>query len=151
MTTRNPMPRRTHPARTIRRANGQHGIVLLEALIAMLIFMLGVLGLIGLQTSMTSAQTDAKFRADAAYLASEVVGRMWADLGHLNDYNGEDSCSATACSEWRAKVGQLLPGGGASITVDSTNSDVTVVVRWTSPTGETHQYTTRSAVLGKAS
>jgi type IV pilus assembly protein PilV len=60
------------------RAQHARGIALIEVLVALLIFMLGVLGLVGLQASMTRAQTDSKVRADAAYLASELNGRMWS-------------------------------------------------------------------------
>ncbi len=112
---------------------------------AILIFMLGVLGLIGLQGTMTRTQTDAKLRADAANLASEVIGRMWVDIANLSSYEGTTTCVAASCLEWRTKVASLLPSGAAAIDVDG-NGDVAVTVSWTMPGGETHKYVTRSTI-----
>ena len=55
----------------------QAGVMLIEALIAILIFSVGVLGIIGLQGSATKASTDARYRSEAALLANELIGRMW--------------------------------------------------------------------------
>lgn len=125
------------------------GIALIEALVAMLIFMLGVLGLIGMQGSLTRTQTESKVRADAAYLASEVVGRMWADINNLAGYKGDSSCSADSCTEWRAKVAKVLPNGGATITVADDTGDVVVTMTWKLPNGDTHRYATRTTVVTK--
>lgn len=129
---------------------GQKGIALIEALVAVLIFMLGVLGLIGLQGSMTRAQTESKIRADASYLASEIVGRMWADVPNVNAYAGTDSCTASSCTEWRAKVEKLLPSGEAAITVNSLTGDVSITVTWTMPDGQAHKYVTSTTIASKA-
>jgi type IV pilus assembly protein PilV len=56
----------------------QSGVMLIEALIAILIFSVGVLGIIGLQGSAVKVSTDAKYRSEAALLANELIGRMWA-------------------------------------------------------------------------
>lgn len=56
----------------------QSGVMLLEALIAILIFSLGILGVVGLQASALSVSRDAHYRADAALLANELVGLMFA-------------------------------------------------------------------------
>lgn len=122
-----------------------HGIALIEVLVAMLIFMLGVLGLVGLQGTMTRTQTDSKMRADAANLASEVIGRMWVDIANLSSYAGTTTCTAASCVEWRNKVASVLPGGGAAIVVDA-NGNVAVTVSWATPGGETHKYVTRSTI-----
>ncbi len=61
--------------------------MLLEALVALLIFSIGVLGIVGLQASMTKAQTGSKFRADAAFLAQRLIGSMWSDRSGLNNYD----------------------------------------------------------------
>ena len=63
-----------HCGATRRRAN--RGFMLVEALVAMLIFAFGVLGVVGLQVSMTKAQTQSKFRADASQLAHAVLGGL---------------------------------------------------------------------------
>lgn len=132
------MPRRTR--------SRVRGIALIEVLVAMLIFMLGVLGLIGLQSSMTRAQTESKVRADAAYLASELTGRMWADLNNLAGYNGSGCASQARCQEWRNKVASSLPSGGGSVAYDTGTGNVTITVTWTMPNGDSHKYVTSTTV-----
>ena len=112
----------------------------------MLVFMLGVLGLVGLQGAMTRAQTESKMRADAAYLASEAVGRMWSDLSNLSSYNGSSCASLDRCKEWQSKVSGGLPGGTGTITLDAATGDVSVQVSWTLPSGETHKYVTATTI-----
>lgn len=63
--------------------NQQSGVMLLEALIAILIFSLGILGVVSLQATALSVSRDAQYRADAALLANELVGLMFA-----SDRNG---------------------------------------------------------------
>jgi type IV pilus assembly protein PilV len=55
----------------------QRGIVLLEALIAIVLFALGVLGLLALQANSIRESTSARFRTDASMLADQLVGKMW--------------------------------------------------------------------------
>ena len=125
------------------------GVVLIEVMVALLIFMLGVLGFIGLQTSLTRATTDADLRANAAFLANDAIGRMWADISNLAGYGGS-TCSITSCAEWRSKVQQLLPGSTATITVDGATNNVTVRIDWTLPGGSTHHYETQSNISAKS-
>jgi len=51
--------------------------MILEAMIAILVFSLGILGIVGLQAASIKASTDAKYRSEASLLANEVIGRMW--------------------------------------------------------------------------
>jgi type IV pilus assembly protein PilV len=55
----------------------QRGMLLVEALCAILIFSFGVLGLIGLQASAVSESSDAKLRSAAALLADQYINQMW--------------------------------------------------------------------------
>ena len=55
----------------------QRGFMLLEVLVAILIFALGVLGLVGLQANAIALSGQAKYRADATLLANDLIGRMW--------------------------------------------------------------------------
>lgn len=52
--------------------------MLLEALIAILIFSLGVIAIVQLQAVAVKQSTDAEFRSTAALLASDLVSRMWS-------------------------------------------------------------------------
>lgn len=128
------------------RAHVQRGISLLEVLVAMLIFMLGILGLVGLQSSMTRAQTEAKFRADAANLATEAFARMWADLPNLNNYNGSSCASVQRCKEWQDKVSAALPQGSGAVTLESATGNATATVSWTTAGGEPRSFTAATTV-----
>lgn len=57
---------------------GQSGYVLLEALVALLIFSLGLLGMIGFQAASSKIATDSRFRTEAAMLADELLAKMTA-------------------------------------------------------------------------
>ena len=105
---------------------------------------MGVLGVIALQAKMVTSTTSAKFRADAAYLASEVIGTMWSDVPNLNKYDASQCSGYPRCSGWTAKVAANLPQGSASVTVN--NGFVTVTVNWTPPNAGTSTFTTTTAV-----
>jgi type IV pilus assembly protein PilV len=127
----------------------QDGVMLLEALIAILIFSLGILAIIGLQAQSVRNSAEAKYRADASFLANQIIGRMWADRANLSLYahrpagavcapSGADSNHANV-TEWLASVSNTLPGATAarqSIVVDAATSEVTVRICWPSRTGD---------------
>lgn len=124
----------------------QRGIALIEVLVSILIFMFGVLGLVGMQSAMSRAQTEAKFRADAANLANEGIARMWSDLTNLASYNGGSCASIARCKEWQDKVQGALPQGSGAVTLDASTGDATVTVSWTAGGGEPHHYTIATTV-----
>lgn len=139
----------THRTRTAQRRAGarraSRGFMLIEALVALLIFSFGVLGIIGLQASMTKAQTQSKFRADASLLAQQAIGAMWSDSANLASY-ATASCAAHApCNDWTARVAAALPNGAATVDLSAT-PEVLITIRWTPPNEETHTYTMLSAV-----
>lgn len=119
---------------------------MLEALVAALIFAIGALGMVGLQASMTRVQTVDKFRGDATYLASELVGLLWADLPNLNSYDTVSCGGYTRCSDWSGKVARALPGGTSSVAVNALTGVVTISISWTTRSG-VQTYTTTSAVV----
>lgn len=144
-------PRRTvRPAPAARRAAG--GFALIEVLIAILIFSLAVLGLVGLQVTLMRATTSAKFRADAAYLASDLVGRMWADTANLVAYR--DSCNThVACKQWKDKLAATLPSGTYSLSICSdpttcadTLNRVQITINWVVPQEGSHSFTTTTSI-----
>jgi type IV pilus assembly protein PilV len=130
----------------------QRGAVLLEAFMAILLFSIGILGLMGLQASATKNSTEARYRVEAAYLANQIIGRMWADeRANLASY-AYNTSSAGGCNfsggggnntvlawignpEARGTVAGTLPGARQQITVGATN-EVTVTLCWLAP-GET--------------
>jgi type IV pilus assembly protein PilV len=128
------------------RARAARGSMLLEALVALLIFAFGVLGVVGLQAAMTKAQTQSKFRADAAQLAQQVVGMMWADLPNLNSYTTASCTGYAPCSSWATHVASALPNGAATIAFAAANTP-TITITWTPPNEQQHNYTTTSFIV----
>lgn len=138
---------RNRPApRSARRH--QSGVMLLEALIAILVFSLGILAIIGLQAQSIRNSSEAKYRADASFLANQLIGYMWSDPANFAAYShkpGGPVCeptgsvsSNTNVTAWLANVRSLLPGATdamQSIAVDTGTREVTVRVCWTSKTG----------------
>jgi type IV pilus assembly protein PilV len=86
--------RPTAPAR-----NTQSGIMILEALIAILIFSFGILAIVALQAVSVKLAGDAKYRSDASMLAEELLAEMWtsdrvpANMSALFA-TGADACTA---------------------------------------------------------
>lgn len=109
----------------------QHGVALLEALIGMLIFAFGVLGLVGLQASMTQAQTSAKFRADAAVLASDLFGLVQTDnYANLGRYSTGGCAGYARCNDWLLKVKATLPAADVSFGTTVASGTIDLAISW---------------------
>lgn len=104
--------------------SSQKGMMLLEALIAVVIFSMGILALVGLQAAMLQNTTDSKLRADASYIAQQRIGTIWSD-----------PASAATYIETNTDISALLPGGLRTVSQPAADQ-FRVVVGWTAP-GET--------------
>lgn len=113
----------------------ERGSVLLEALIAILIFSLGVLGVAGLQATSIKDSADAKYRAEAAFLANQLVSQMMVDQKNIASYAGEDGEGPAFKQKWFEQAQQLLPNAGATVQVNENAcaAVVTVTLGWCSP------------------
>lgn len=121
---------------SFKKANSQKGVVLLEALIAILIFSMGILALVGLQAAMINNTAENKYRSDASFIAQERIGRMWSDPGNLANYY-----------ENATNVPNQLPNGTVTVAPEATGRGlVTVTVTWQSPGGASHNYTTSTYI-----
>jgi type IV pilus assembly protein PilV len=118
---------RTNLARRAMRA-AQEGVMLLEALVAILIFSIGVVAVMGMQAVSIEQVTQSKYRMDASYLANQIIGKMWTDLPNLATYATAGSSGRIA---WDTTVSKTLPSGTGTITVAGTL--VTVTVNWKMP------------------
>ncbi|MBI4809047.1 MAG: type IV pilus modification protein PilV [Nitrosomonadales bacterium] len=114
---------------------GQQGVVIIEVLIAILIFSIGVLGIVGMQASMIKNTTESKYRNDASNIAQQQIGELWVSPDNLP---GEGSTTTSSLSE--------LPNGTVSIT--RTGDRYTVVVGWQQPGEVAHNYTTIASISG---
>lgn len=56
----------------------QGGSVLVEAMLAIVIFSFGVLGIMGLQAKMIVSAADAKYRSEAGFYVNRLLGEMGA-------------------------------------------------------------------------
>jgi type IV pilus assembly protein PilV len=115
----------------------QEGIVLIEALIAILIFSMGMLAIAGLQATMVKNTSDAKYRSDAAFIAQQRLGVMWADPDNLVTYVEADT-----------DITNLLPNGTRTVILPAAGGEVTVVVTWQVPGQEEHNFTTNARIAG---
>jgi type IV pilus assembly protein PilV len=125
---------------------GVRGMMLIEALLGILIFSVGILGLVGLQAASMRNATEARYRTEAAYLANQIVGRMWIDRGVANANLANyvlttattcTSSAATALQQWLCEVERTLPGITATVarpTITVATDTVTVTMRWRAAT-----------------
>jgi type IV pilus assembly protein PilV len=121
----------------------QRGVVLLEAMVAILLFSMGVLALVGLQAAMIKNTADSKFRAEASYIAQQWIGRMWADPANLGGYLILDNTSLYY------DISADLPNGVRIVTQpDSTNFPnlFMLTIKWQQPGQTMHNYTTTFSI-----
>ena len=131
--------------------------MLLEALVAILVFSAGIIGLIGLQAASIRSTTEAKYRTDAAFLANKVISQMWVDnnLALAATYAGTGGTGGPGYTAWLAEVSSAttgLPGATAATNPPTiaigANNVVTVTVRWQKPGDQLiHQYVTTTQIV----
>ena len=149
----------------------QRGVLLLEVLIALLIFSLGVLGLVGLQAAASKQSGQTKYRADATLLANDIVGQMRLasrDFDTLKTRFQSANGGGADYLTWKTRVVDQLPGAGtytpivtlteikpldailagasAPATGLSSSTQVTITMRWKAP-GEPSADPAHSVVL----
>lgn len=84
----------------------ERGVMLIEALIAILIFSIGILAVVGMQGVAIKNVTESKYRSEAAFLANELLAQMWTDAGNINSYAYPGSGTVPA------KLGTITPPTG---------------------------------------
>lgn len=99
------------------RASRQQGFLLIEGLIAILIFSLGVLGLVAMGSKAIAAQSDAQYRTSAAQLADEIAGKIAVGV---NRASGGANIPASLANF------QHLPAGGNCVFSGPASGDVNV-------------------------
>jgi len=147
--------------------NAQQGSVLLESLIAFLIFSMGLLGVIGMQATAINNTLDARYRSDAAFLANQIIAQIWADADSTvspaiikntyacnpcktNNGNANTQSWVTQIQGTQAQPG-FLPGvtnAANQPVITIAGNQVTVTVNWQAPQGGSvaHNYVTSTDV-----
>ena len=156
------------------RQHTQQGSMLLEALIAIVIFSIGILAIVGLQANSIRISSDAKFRADASLLANQYLSSMWVDMAAAVTTAGAFSATEFVAfntgganfNNWlNSVVVPALPNASATVTAttvltcnnnvcppnpsgvqQSSATNVNITINWTLPSGTTHTYSTIALV-----
>jgi type IV pilus assembly protein PilV len=89
----------------------QSGAMLLEALIAILIFSLGILTVIAIQAASIKMAADAQLRTRASLLADRLVGQMWASGGDIASLKTKFETDGVAYNLWLDDVIDPTRGG----------------------------------------
>ena len=158
------------------RFSSQEGSVLLESLVAILVFSVGILSLVSMQAFAVASASEAKYRSEATMLANELIGRMWvSDRTQATLQTAFSSPDGSAYKAW-AWVGsadgdagtktnptagtvlQLLPGSASKLptvavapdtSTTPASSVVTITVYWKAPKDATeHKYVVKSQIGG---
>ena len=152
------------------------GSVLLESLVAILVFSMGILALVSMQAFAVSSSSEAKYRSEATMLANELIGRMWvSDRTQATLQTAFASPDGTAYKAWawvgsadgdvgtktnptEGTVLKLLPGAASNLPVVAVQADtsttpasslVTITVNWKAPNDAVeHKYVVKSQIGG---
>jgi type IV pilus assembly protein PilV len=158
------MKMQTAPSPGIKHRGTARGFILLDALVAVLIFSVGIVGMVTLQGSAVQLTSSANYRLNAALAADQVISQMWASglttlqtnfngskksggAGYLAWMNNIDCTSSTAMTGCLPGVPdnppiiQVVP---ETITnSQNTEYQVTVTVSWQAPgDSNAHSYVT---------
>ena len=127
----------------------QTGAMLLEALIAILVFSIGILAIIGLQAAAVRASSDGKYRSDASLLANQLVGQMQVSDRTSATLQTNFQTGGTAYNAWLADVQSALPQVAANpptvviVPGVTAGSVATITIFWQLPgAADVHQYST---------
>ncbi len=60
-------------------------MMMIEALMAILIFSLGILGMVGVNALAVSSQSDAQYRTDANEYANQIISQIWINAVRVTD------------------------------------------------------------------
>jgi type IV pilus assembly protein PilV len=117
------------------------GFLLIEVMVAILIFSIGILAVVGLQAVMVKNSTDARYRAVASYLAEQRIGEIRTYVGNPTQTN------IAAFLENATDISGLLPAGTRTVT-QPVAGRIQVTVTWQQPGSDAHRLTTVAHITG---
>lgn len=121
----------------------QHGVSLIESMIALLVISIGLLGIAALQVTSMSQNASAMNHSQAVWIGYNMADRIRANIGQFTNYAGirtdigySQDCMGATCNnvqmvtsdaaEWTSHI-QTLPGGLGTVTGDATQLVITVM------------------------
>ncbi|MCG2595091.1 type IV pilus modification protein PilV [Ramlibacter sp. XY19] len=130
----------------VTHSKAQRGFSLVEVLVAIVVFSFGVLGLVRLQATAVKMSTDARQRAEATFLADQLLARLLiSNPATATEFNhmagGTSACAPTGTAstnatllDWMSQVTAAFPRVNASeqqvIVGGTNNADVTIRLCW---------------------
>ena len=109
------------------------GSALVEVLVSVLLFSVGILGLVRLLGTAVKDAGEIEYRAQAATIADEQIGRMWLDRSQLATYVGNTTVAQ-------------LPSGTRTVAVNG--NVVTVTIGWQPPGGPASNHVVVATLVG---
>jgi type IV pilus assembly protein PilV len=129
---------------------GETGFVLVEALVAILVFSIGILGIIALQAVSVTNSSESMYRRNASLLADQLIGKMWVDdRSNLQvNYQGGNGTDGAKYTVWQGYVNSQLPMDANTpptvvvtpLSFTPARSLVTITISWKLPDGAIHTY-----------
>ncbi|MCP4390001.1 MAG: type IV pilus modification protein PilV [Gammaproteobacteria bacterium] len=124
--------------------HSQHGLTLVEAMIALLVISIGLLGIASLQLTAMSQNTSSLNHSQAVRYAYNMSDRIRANIVEFEQYKGIDTtnsysqdCLSGSCNsgqmltadaaDWKTMV-ETLPGGRGQVLNDA--DGLQVIVMW---------------------
>ena len=125
----------TSPAQAKSR---QEGVVILEAMIAILLFSIGILGLVGMLANSVTNASEAQYRTEAAFHAESLIAEMRV-ADPATRVTAYASPLGTSFVTWKNRLingPNAIPGAGITANLPTavfsgtSNRDVTITIRW---------------------
>jgi type IV pilus assembly protein PilV len=127
----------------------EEGVMLIEALIAILIFSIGILAVVGMQATAIKNATESKHRSEAAFLAQALLAQMWIDQSISPPPNQVNTSNVTVANynypgsgSVPARLGTISPSptgwiGRVTTLPGATNALPKVTITNATPSGAT--------------
>lgn len=127
---------------SVRQGRGSEGgFLLIEVMVAILIFSIGILAVAGLQAVMIKNSTDARYRAIASYVAEQRIGEIRTYVGNPT------SANISNFLETQTDISGLLPAGTRTVE-QPVDGRVQVTIIWQQPGSDEHSLTMVAHITG---
>jgi type IV pilus assembly protein PilV len=121
----------------------QAGMMLIEVLIAILLFSIGILGLVALQAVSTQNSVNAGERSIAANLANDMISQIWL----RNSTDANTAPLNTDITRWQTRVTAALPNAAGVVATNNGVATVTITWRSTSKRATDNQNRLETSVV----